>query len=146
MNWICRGSRALSTSDSGSSAARKQSQAEDGLISVSAKDGKDDDNLWHTQNKSLPPALPKLRNASLLSCRLPVTAGGCVAPNPRNLPLTGHTQASRFTSARALLPVTAPSYRAPSAHSPQDTQDARVEKFQGLINTGHRNLTQNPNC
>ena len=137
MNWICRGSRALSTSDSGSSTARKQSQAEDGLISVSAKDGKDDDNLWHTQNKSLPPALPKLRNASLLSCRLPVTAGGCAAPHPQNLPLTGHAQASRFPSARALLPETSPSYSAPSAHPPRDIQDARVQKFQGLVNTGH---------
>ena len=133
MNWICRGSRALSTSDSGSSTARKQSQAEDGLISVSAKDGKDDDNLWHTQNKSLSPALPKLRNASLLSCRLPVTAGGCAAPHPQNLPLTGHAQASRFPSARALLPVTSPSYSAPSAHPPRDIQMPEYRSFKAWL-------------
>lgn len=51
VNCMCRGSQAPSMSDLGSRAARKQSQAEDGLIRVSAKDGKDDDNLGHTQNK-----------------------------------------------------------------------------------------------
>lgn len=30
---------------------KQGSQEEDGLIRVSAKDGKDDDNLGHTQNK-----------------------------------------------------------------------------------------------
>lgn len=146
VNWIRRGSQALSTSDSGSSTARKQSQAEDGLISISAKDGKDDDNLGHTQNKPLSPATPQMGSASLLSCRLSVTAGCRASPRPRNLPRTGHAQASRFTLTRALLPVTSPSYSAPSAHPPRDIPDAQVQKFQGLVNTGHGNLTQNPKC
>lgn len=51
VNWVCRGSQVPSMSDLGCGAARKQSQAKDGLIRVSAKNGKDDDNLGHTQNK-----------------------------------------------------------------------------------------------
>lgn len=83
VNWIRRGSQALSTSGSGSSTARKQSQAEGGLISVSAKDGKDDANLGHTQNKPLSPAPP---NGKCIITLLPAFRHSwrpCLPPPPK---------------------------------------------------------------
>lgn len=67
VNWMCRGSQALSLSDLGSGAARKRSQAEDGLARLSAKDEKDDDNLGHTHNKQSSLTLSELGSTSLVT-------------------------------------------------------------------------------
>lgn len=67
VNWMCRGSQALSLSDLGREAARKQSQAEDSLARLPAKDEKDDDNLGHTHNKQSSLTLSELGGTSLVT-------------------------------------------------------------------------------